>query len=234
MRTRGVTSQADLEAAEQGRTAARAQVAAAQAHLKIAEDQVGYTTLKADAPGVVTAVGAEPGEVVAAGRMVVQLARRGGRDAVFEVPEDVLRATAPDDRITVTLNGDTSATATGLVREVSPQADPVTRTFRVRVGLTDPSSAFRLGAAVTGSIKPEDKGVVAIPASAIVRNAGETAVWLFDPTTKTVSLRKLQLLRSDPASAVVGKGLEPGDIVVTAGVNQLREGQSVRLIGVES
>jgi multidrug efflux pump subunit AcrA (membrane-fusion protein) len=102
------------------------------------------------------------------------------------------------------------------------------------VGLTDPSPAFRLGAAVTGSIKREDKGVVAIPTTAILRTDGETAAWIVDPKTKTVSLRKLQLLRADPANAVVGKGLELGEIVVTAGVNQLREGQPVRLIGVES
>lgn len=121
LKGRGVTSQADFEAAEQGRTSARAQVTAAEAQLKIAEDQVAYTTLKADAPGVVTAIGAEPGEVVQAGRMIVQIARRGGRDAVFEIPEDVLRGASPDDRITVTFNGEAGATATGLVREVSPR-----------------------------------------------------------------------------------------------------------------
>ena len=80
---RNVTTQADFEAAEQGRVAARAQVEAAQARVRTAEDIVAFTTLKADAPGIVTRVGAEPAEVVAAGRMIVQLARRDGRDAVF-------------------------------------------------------------------------------------------------------------------------------------------------------
>ncbi len=231
---RGVTSRADYDAAEQARTVARSQVDAAEAQLKISQDVVGFTTLYADAPGIVTAVGAEPGEVVQAGRMVVQLARRDGRDAVFEVPETVLRGYVPDLPITVTLNRDPAATAKGRVREVSPQADPVTRTFRVRVGLTNPGDAFRLGAAVTGAIRPEDIGEISIPASALVGTGADTAVWVVEPKTNTVTLRKLQVLRSDPASAIIGKGLEPGDLVVTAGVRQLRQGQPVRLIGVES
>ena len=85
-----------------------------------------------------TAVGAEPGEVVQAGQMIVRLARHGGRDAIFDVPAQVLR-TAPADRaVDVHLADDPSVTATGRVREISPQADPVTRTFQVKVGLTDP------------------------------------------------------------------------------------------------
>ena len=194
---------------------------------------MGFTTLYADAPGISYRYRPEPGEVVQAGRMIVQLARRDGRDAVFEVPESVLRGSVPEAPITVTLNGDPTATVKGRVREVSPQADPVTRTFRVRVGLTNPGEAFRLGAAVTGSISPEDIGEVAIPASAIVGTGADAAVWVVEPKTKTVTLRKLLVLRSDPAKAIIGKGLEAGDLVVTAGARQLRQGQPVRLIGVE-
>lgn len=231
---RGVTTRADFEAAEQGQTAAQAQVDAAQARVRTAEDIVAFTTLKADAPGVVTRIGAEPAEVVAAGRMIVQLARRDGRDAVFEVPAETIRAIPADATIHVALGGDQNVTARGHVREVSPQADPVTRTFRVRVGLSDPPASFRLGTAVSGSIRGAETAGIAIPATALLRQGQATGAWIVDPKTLAVSLRKLDILSADPATALVGKGLALGDIVVTAGANLLKEGQIVRLTGTET
>lgn len=231
---RGITSRADFEAAEQGRIAARAQLDAAQARVRSAEDIVAFTTLKADAPGVVTRVGAEPGEVVPAGRMVVQLARREGRDAVFELPAEVIRALPNDATVHVALAGDAGVTARGHVREVAPQADPVTRTFRVRVGLAEPTESFRLGTTVTGSVRGSEISGIAIPASALTRRGQDSGVWVVDPTALTVSLRKLEVLSSDPATALVGKGLALGDVIVTAGANLLKEGQRVRLSGTEA
>lgn len=231
---RGITSQADFEAAEQARIAARAQVDAAQARVRADEDIVGFTTLKADAPGVVTRVGAEPAEVVAAGRMIVQLARRDGRDAVFELPAEVIRSLPNDATVHVALAGEPAATARGHVREVAPQADPVTRTFRVRVGLSSPPPSFRLGTAVTGSVRGSEMSGIAIPASALTRRGQDTGVWVVDPSALTVSLRKLDILSSDPATALVAKGLALGDVVVTAGANLLKEGQRVRLSGTEA
>ena len=114
---------------------------------------MSFTELKADAPGVVTATGAKPHEVVQAGQMIVRLARQGGRDAVFDVPAQVLRSSPADALINVRLTDDREVKATGRVREVAPQADPVTRTFEVKVGLTDPPEAMRLGATVTGSMQ---------------------------------------------------------------------------------
>jgi RND family efflux transporter MFP subunit len=231
---RNVTSQADFEAAEQGRVAARAQVEAAQARVRTAEDIVAFTTLKADAPGIVTRVGAEPAEVVAAGRMIVQLARRDGRDAVFELPAETIRAIPADATIYVSLSSDPAVSVRGHVREVAPQADPVTRTFRVRVGLANPPPSFRLGTAVSGSIRGGEVSGIAIPATALAKNGQDTGVWIVDPNALTVSLRKLELLSRDPATAIVGKGLALGDIVVTAGANLLKEGQRVRLSGTEA
>ena len=231
---RGVTTQADFEAAEQGRVAARAQVEAARARVRTAEDIVAFTTLKADAPGIVTRVGAEPAEVVAAGRMIVQLARRDGRDAVFEMPAEAIRAIPADANIYVSLSGDPSVSVRGHVREVAPQADPVTRTFRVRVGLANPPSSFRLGTAVSGAIRGGEASGIAIPATALAQRGQDTGVWIVDPGALTVSLRKLELLSRDPATALVGKGLALGDIVVTAGANLLKEGQGVRLSGTET
>jgi len=231
---RGVTTQADFEAAEQGRVAARAQVEAARARVRTAEDIVAFTTLKADAPGIVTRVGAEPAEVVAAGRMIVQLARRDGRDAVFEMPAEAIRAIPADAHIYVSLSSDPSVSVRGHVREVAPQADPVTRTFRVRVGLAAPPPSFRLGTAVSGAIRGGEVSGIAIPATALTQQGQATGVWIVDPSALTVSLRKLDLLSRDPATALVGKGLALGDIVVTAGANLLKEGQRVRLSGTES
>ena len=120
--------------------------------VRIAADRVGYTVLQADAAGTVTARGAEPGEVVQAGQMIVRLARLGGRDAVFDVPAQVLRSAPSDPQVTIHLTENPSVATIGRVREVAPQADPVTRTFQVNVGLTDPPEAMLLGSTVNGFV----------------------------------------------------------------------------------
>ena len=111
------------------------QVNSARANVNLAENRLSYTQLNATAAGIVTARGAEPGEVVGAGSMVVQVAREGARDAVFDVPAQVKDSAARRTGITVALVDDPKITATGTVREVSPRADPVTGTFAVRVQL---------------------------------------------------------------------------------------------------
>ena len=121
-------------------------------------------------PGAVTAVGAEPGEVVHAGQMVVQVARQGGRDAVFDVPEQLMRTGPRDPVVEIALTNDPQVKATGRVREVSPQADPATRTFQVKVGIADPPEAMRLGATVTGRITLSAPSGVEIPASALTED----------------------------------------------------------------
>src|SRR6516225_4361485 len=206
----------------------------AGARLQIARDRVGWTTLTADAAGTVTARGAEPGEVVQAGQMIVRLARQGGRDAVFDGPAQLLRSAPSDSEITVRLTDDPSVMAIGRVREVAPQADSVTRTFEVKVGLSDPPEAMRLGATVTGSVQLESEPVIAIPASALTEFNRQPAVWIVDPKGLTVSLRNVELLRHDPGTVVIAQGLDTGDIVVTAGIQALHPGQKVRLLGSSS
>jgi RND family efflux transporter MFP subunit len=209
---------------------AQAQRNAAQSQLDIASNRLGYTRLVADAPGTVTAVGAEPGEVVQAGRMVVQLARQGGRDAVFGVPPRIKDAVPANPEVTVSLTSDPKVTAQGRVREVSPRADPATGTFAVRVGLIDPPTAMRLGSTVTGRTKLGGEAGFDIPVSALTRDAGQPSVWVVDPATKAVSQRPVEVLRNDPARVIIGKGLKEGDLVVTAGIQALRPGQTVRLL----
>jgi membrane fusion protein, multidrug efflux system len=229
----GWTTRALFDEAQKARDTAQAQVDSAEAQLKAAHDLVSFTELKADAPGVVTATGAEAGEVVQAGQMIVKLARQGGRDAVFDVPAQVLRSAPSDPVIAVNLADDPTIMARGRVREVAPQADPVTRTFEVRIGLIDPPEGMRLGATVTGRLTMDAAPVIEIPASALTRVDRQPAVWVVDPVGKTVSLRNVDVLRFDPTKVAVSQGLDIGEIVVTAGVQALHPGQKVRLLGAQ-
>ena len=227
---RGAASRADFDQAQEGLQTAQARVDDAEAQLKIASDRLSFTELKADAAGTVTARGAEAGEVVQAGQMIVRIARQDGRDAVFDVPAQLLRSAPADAPITVHLAEERSVTAEGRVREVGEQADPVTRTFQVKVGLTDPPPAMRLGSTVNGSVKLNSAPVITIPASALTRSNQQPAVWIVDPSKLTVSLRNIEVSRYDPGKVVVGQGLDTGDIVVTAGVQALHPDQKVRLL----
>jgi membrane fusion protein, multidrug efflux system len=227
----GWTTRVRYDEARQTLETMQSRADAAQAQLYNAQNLVGYTELIADVAGVVTAVGAEPGEVVQAGRMIVQVARQDGRDAVFDVPARIKDLAPADPEIEVVLTADPAVRATGRVREVAPRADAMTGTFEVKVGLTEPPAAMRLGSTVTGRMQVGGAGGIEVPASALTQADGRAAVWIVDPASETVSLRSIEVLRHDPAGVQVAQGLESGDIVVTAGVQALRPGQQVRLLG---
>jgi len=229
--TDGWTTRANFDEAQQKLLTAQAQVDSAHAQVRIVREQQSYTVLSADAAGAVTAVGAEPGEVVHAGQMIVQLAREGGRDAVFDVPEQLIRNGPTDSLVEIALSNDPQVKATGRVREVAPQADASTRTFQVKVGIADPPAAMRLGATVVGRLRLSAPPGVEVPASALTETDGRPALWVVDQQSKTVSLRNVEVLRYDPATVVIAQGLEAGEVVVTAGVQALRPGQKVRLLG---
>lgn len=231
---RGFTTRANYDAAEQAYLSAQSQVDDAHARLKIAQDNLDYTELHADAEGVITARGAEPGEVVQAGQMIVRIARANGRDAVFDVPAPLLRFAPVDPVITVALSDDPRVMAEGRVREVAPQADPITRTFEVKVGLSHPPEAFRLGATVVGTMRLDGGAAIELPASALTEFNRQPAVWIVDPETSTVALRNIEVQRFNPSSVVVASGLRDGEIVVTAGVQVLYPGMKVRLGGAPS
>jgi membrane fusion protein, multidrug efflux system len=229
----GWTTRAQFDEAEKARLTAKAQIEAAEAELQTAHDLVSFTELKADAPGIVTTTGAKAGEIVQAGQMIVRLARQGGRDAVFDVPALTLRSTPIDALITVVLTDNREVKAIGRVREVSPQADPVTRTFEVKVGLTDPPEAMRLGATVTGTVQKDADPVIEISASALTKVNNQPAVWIVDPAKLTVSLRNVEVTSFDPATVTISQGLDTGEIIVTAGVQALHPGQKIRVLGSE-
>jgi RND family efflux transporter MFP subunit len=229
----GWTTRVNFDQAEQARQTTQSQVDAAEAQLKTAHDLVSFTELKADAPGVITETGPRAGEVVQAGQVIIRLARKDGRDAVFDIPAQLLRTAPTDPQITVSLADDPSVVAHGRVREVAAQANPTTRTFEVKVGLTDPPPQMLLGASVTGRMEMDSAPVIEIPAAALTRANQQPAVWIVDPSNRTVSTRNVDVLRFDQAHVVVSQGLDTGEIIVTAGVQALHPGQQVRLLGSE-
>ncbi|MCW2272479.1 efflux RND transporter periplasmic adaptor subunit [Rhodoblastus acidophilus] len=230
----GWTTRANFDKAQQALRSAQAGVDDAKAQVEIAEDRVGFTELKVGVEGTVTRRGAESGEVVQPGQMVFTVARDHGWDAVFDVPAQVLRTAPSDVDVTIALTDDPSVTAKGRVRQVDPQADPVTRTFKVRVAVNDPPPAMRLGATVTGRVDVDQGHGLSIPASALTASGASPAVWVVDPQTLSVTLKPVEVLRFDPGTVVLSSGLEPGEIVVTAGVQALHPGQQVRLVGERS
>jgi membrane fusion protein, multidrug efflux system len=230
----GFTTKVLFDQAQQGLHTAQAAVDDAKAQLEIAEDRVGYTELKATVAGTITARGAEAGEVVHAGQMVFQIARDSGWDAVFDVPAQVIRSAPADATITIALTDDPAVTAKGRVRQVEPQADPITRTFKVRVSVNNPPAAMRLGATVTGRLEIGSGKGITVPASALTAIDRSPALWIVDPANLTVNLRPVEVLRFDPGSVVISSGLDVGELVVTAGVQALHPGQKVRLLGAPS
>lgn len=228
---RGFTTKVLYDQAQQALTTSLSQVDDARAQLQVAQDRVSYTELKANVIGSVTARNAESGEVVQAGQAVFVVAREDGRDAVFDVPAPVLRAATSDPHILVSLTDDPQVKVEGRVRQVDPQADPVTRTFRVRVSLINPPASMLLGATVNGRMEVDSAHAISIPASALTNFNRQPAVWLVDPASQTVSLHNVEVSRFDPGTVVISEGLEGGEIVVTAGVQALHPGQKVRLLG---
>jgi len=226
--SQGFTTRTRFDQAVKDLEAADARLESAAAQVKLAQDRVGFTELRADTDGVVSARNVEVGQTVQPGQAVVELARQNGRDAVFDVSAQVLRAGTSDARIQVSLVDAPNVTAIGRVREVSPEADPVTRTFKVRVGLIDPPEAMRLGSTVKGRLELQSKELISIPASALTQSGSQPAVWVVDPSTSTVTLRVVDILRFDPGCVNVSQGLLPSDVIVSAGAQALHPGQKVQ------
>jgi len=231
--TTGVTTRASYDAALRNLQSAEAKQIAARAAVDLAKDQLRYTELHAEFDGVVTAVGAEPGQIVDVGRMVVRLAEPSARDAVFTIAESRFAPPAPNERpnIVVTLLSNPEVTAEGTVREISPVADPVTRTYQIKVALQDPPERMRFGASVVGRPKVAGETTVVLPGSVLFDKGSKPAVWVVDPAQGIVSLKPVEIARYETDRVFIGGGLAQGDIVVTAGVNRLRQNQKVRLAG---
>lgn len=230
---RNVASQADVDAALQARQSAEANVVRAQADLAKAEEQLGYARLTASFDGVVTAVGAEVGQVVSAGETVATLARLDAREAVVDIPES-MTGIASGNRFVVTLQAYDIAPVEGTVREIAPEADEATRSRRVRISLEDPGPDFRLGATITARPVEHPVAHIELPISALFEADGGTFVWIVetasaDGNTMTVRQAPVTVAARDGTRFRVSKGIEPGTRVVIAGVHSLTSGQTVTL-----
>ncbi|MGQ9369148.1 efflux RND transporter periplasmic adaptor subunit [Azospirillum sp. ST 5-10] len=226
----GTATPAEFEAAEQAREAAAAALTQARAALDKAREQLGYTQLRADFDGVVTAVGADVGQVVQPGQMVVTVARPDVREAVVDLPAEIAGRLPPGTRFEVALQLDPSVRAGGTVREVAPQADPATRTRRLWITLEVPPPAFRLGTTVTARLPANGTAGIEIPAAALLERDGRTRVWVVDPRSRTVALRDVRVAGRDDGVVRIAEGLDAGVRVVTAGVHSLDEGQTVKIL----
>lgn len=228
LREQNFISGAELERRESTLKAAQAQLESAQAQLAAQGNQAQYTNLVADVSGVVTAVEAEPGQVVSAGQPVVRIAQDGPRDVVFSVPEDKVTAVRAGGPVAVRLWAGNGVLA-GRIREVAASADPATRTYAVKVSL-DASAQPPLGATVTvvpQALSMAGTPVIKVPTSALRQEGKGSAVWVLDQASMTVRSQTVQVATADGNEAVIATGLQPGMLVVTAGVHVLAPGQKV-------
>jgi RND family efflux transporter MFP subunit len=226
----GFATRATYDDALAGLRTAQSQVASTSARLTQAEENLGYTQLRADADGVISTVSASTGQVVSAGQHVVRLAQPGEREAVFNVSEAILAASPKKPPVTVVLSSNHSISVVGSVRYVSPQADATTRTYEVRISLPNAPVEMRMGATVTGSVSLDRSDLVELPGSALFEQDGKPAVWVVDSKAGTVFLKPVSVGRFTGDRIVLSGGLDKGDVVVTAGVQKLIPGQKVRLL----
>ncbi|RXG90409.1 efflux RND transporter periplasmic adaptor subunit [Bradyrhizobium zhanjiangense] len=225
--TSDATTRQTLDNAEQARAGAEASVAQEQANLTKAIEQLGYAQIRADFGGVVTAVGAEVGQVVSPGQTVVTVARPDIREAVVDIGEDLPVRLEVGLPFTVSLQLLPTVQVEGRIREIAPQADAVTRLRRVRIALDNPPESYRLGATVTAKFGKDQSKVLRLPASAVLAKDGVDFVWVVDQSAGTVSLQKIDGV-AEPAGIRVTGGLAAGTRVVTAGIHSLKPGQHVR------
>jgi len=228
----GHTTRANYDVALKNLRSGEAKLDSAKAALELARDQLGYAELRADFDGIVTAVGAEAGQIVNIGQTVVRLAQPGDRDAVFAIAEAQFQnrqAGGAPPPIIVSLLSNPAIQAEGVVREISPVADAATRTFQVKVTLKNPPEQMRFGASVAGRVKASSAPVVVLPAAALFDKGGQPAVWVVDRDKSVISLKAVAVDRYETDRVIIAGGLQQGDVVVTAGVNRLRANQKVRL-----
>jgi RND family efflux transporter MFP subunit len=227
----GFTTRPSYDQAQEGLRTAEGAFEAAKAQLGSANEALGYTALRAEAAGVITARSVEVGQVVQAAQPVFTLAQDGDRDAVFDVYESIFFADLDGSRVSLTLVSDPNVSASGYVKEVSPAVDAKSSTIRVKVAIQDPPAAMTLGSAVAGTAKTKAQQQIALPWTALMAAGSRPAVWIIDPTTRTASLKPVTVGGYEAGGVVIEAGLDPGERVVIDGGKLLSAGQPVRYEG---
>ncbi|RWM90217.1 MAG: efflux RND transporter periplasmic adaptor subunit [Mesorhizobium sp.] len=233
---KGFTTRASYDATLKNLRSAQAKLDSARIGLEMARDQLAYTELHADFDGVVTATGAEEGQLVNVGQMVVRIADPQARDAVFSIAEAAFsngRRAGHRPEIMVSLLSNPTISTSGVIREVSPVADAATRTFQVKVSLRNAPDEMRFGSSVAGRVNESSAPVVVLPGSALFDKDGKPAVWIVSASS-AVELKPVVIARYETERVVVSGGLAEGDVVVTAGINRLREHEKVRIAAGEA
>ncbi len=229
LRAKNFVSAAVLEAKDNAWKAAQASYEQARAAANNQLNQTNYANLVADSDGVVTAVEAEVGQVVAAATPVLRIAKYGEKEVVIGIPENQVGQLRTVDDLRIRFWADQQHEVRGRLRELSPIADAATRTFIARVTILDPPENVRLGmTASVAFVAPNPQPVLKLPLTALLNEQGKTSVWVVE--NGAVKLTPVQLVSASGNELVVGSGLSPGQTVVTAGVNQLKPGQKVKLL----
>lgn len=230
LKAQNFISGAELERRDAALKAAEALLNQAKAQAQAQSNQVGYARLTASQSGVITGVEAEVGQVVSAGQPVVRLAHDGPRDAVIAVPEAMASALKVGQSMKATLVS-TGQAFQAKVRELAASADPVTRTFAVKLAL-EGSERLPLGSTVNvraAQLPGSQSGVIKLPTSALRQEGQGTVVWVFDPVGMTVNTQAVEVGRIDGNEVVISSGLQAGQQVVSAGVHVLSPGQKVSI-----
>jgi RND family efflux transporter MFP subunit len=222
----GYTTRAEYDQALKALQSAQADLLSAQANQRLAQSQLQYTTLLAPVAGVITQTGADAGQVLSAGQMVVAIAENSRLDAVFSVPARIAAGAKPGAPVEVTLQDDPSVKTTGSLREIAPSPDPITGTYTVRISLADPPTRMRLGALVNGRAEVPGEILVRLPPAALLQIGDTPEVWIVG-SDGVVGRKSVTVARYDSDAVYVSNGLEKGDVVVVAGVNSLANGQKV-------
>jgi len=208
---------------------------AAEANYRVAANQAGYATLKANVDGVVTAIDADVGRVVQAGQVVIHIAEHGERELLVSVPESRVDELRNARTLAVVLWADPTRRYAGRLRELAPDTDSVTRTYAARISVVDADAAVGLG--MTARLQVDlsaPSNARKLPLTAIFDPDGSPRVWVVDPKTSRVAQRPVRLEQMQKNAVLVGSGLSDHDVVVTAGVNLLHDGQQVRIADSQS
>ncbi len=228
LKDQNFVSSVELDRRDASLKAAMAQVDQAQAQMAAQGNQSLYTNLVADVSGIVTGVEAEPGQVVAAGTPIVRIAEDGPRDVLFAVPEDKVQAITPGSSVVVRM-WSVGTSFKGVVREIAALADPVTRTYQIKVALEggEPPPLGSTVSVLPQALSAKGVPVIKLPTSALKQDGKTSAVWILDAASMTVKSQPVQIAAVDGNEVVIGAGLVPGMQVVTAGVHVLSAGQKV-------